>query len=62
MDKQEQSNRNKTQTSENRNSTQPNNTQSNNTERTLSQEQTIYQENVKRIMNGKKLPYHHEET
>ena len=39
---------------ENGNTTQPNNAQSNNSEQTLSQEQKLNLENLKRIMNSEK--------
>ena len=54
IDKQKQSNRNEQPTSENRNTTQPNATQPNDTKQTLTQEQKINLENLKRIMNGEK--------
>ena len=50
--KQLQSNRNEPPTSENINTTQPNNT-----EQTLTQEQIINLENLKRIMNTEKKEY-----
>ena len=59
INKQEQSNQNKPPTSENRNTIQLNDIQPNNTKQTLAQEQKINLENLKRIMNGKRLPYHH---
>ena len=51
---QKQSNRNELPTSGNRNATQPNNTQPDNTDQTLTQEQKINLENLKRIMNREK--------
>ena len=50
-------NRNKPQISENGNTTQPNNAQPNNREQTLTQEQKVNLENVKRIISSEKLPY-----
>ena len=58
---QKQCNRNKPPTSENRNATQPNNAQPN-TEQTLTQEQKVNLDILKRIINGEILPYHHLET
>ena len=52
--KQKQSNKKEPQTSTNENTTLPNNTLPNNQEETLSQEQKINLENVKRIMNSEK--------
>ena len=52
--KQKQSNKNEPQTSANENTTLPNDTLPNNQEETLSQEQKINLENVKRIMNSEK--------
>ena len=49
--KQKQSNEKEPQTSANENTTLPNDTLSNNQEETLSQEQKVNLENVKRIMN-----------
>ena len=54
INKQKQCNRNKPPISENRNNTQPDNTQPNNTEQTLTQEQKVILENLKRIMNREK--------
>ena len=51
---QEQSNEKELQTSANENTTLPNDTLSNNQEETLSQEQKVNLENVKRIMNSEK--------
>ena len=57
--KQKQSNEKEPQTSANENTKLPNDTLSNNQEETLSQEQQVNLENVKRIMNSEKttLPY-----
>ena len=58
--KQKQPNRNEPPTSENGNATQPINAQPNNPEQTLSQEEKVNLENLKRIMNSEKttlLPY-----
>ena len=52
--KQKQSNEKEPQTSANENTTLPNDTLPNNQEETLSQEQKVNLENVKRIMNSKK--------
>ena len=52
--KQKQSNEKEPQTSANENTTLPNDTLSNNQEETLSQEQKVNLENVKRIMNREK--------
>ena len=52
--KQKQSNKKELQTSENENTTLPNDTLPNNQEETLSQEQKVNLENVKRIMNSEK--------
>ena len=52
--KQKQSNEKEPQTSANENTTLPNDTLSNNQEETLSQEQKVNLENVKRIMNSEK--------
>ena len=52
--KQKQSNEKEQQTSANENTTLPNDTLPSNQEETLSQEQKIYLENVKRIMNSEK--------
>ena len=52
--KQQQSNEKELQTSANENTTIPNDTLSNNQEETLSQEQKVNLENVKRIMNSEK--------
>ena len=57
--KQKQPNRNYLQNLENRKATQPNNTQRSNYNETLSQEQKLNLKNVKRIMNSKRLFYHH---
>ena len=54
INKQKQPNRNEPPTSENWNSTQSNAAQPNNPEQTLSQEQKVQLENLKRIMNRKK--------
>ena len=54
INKQKQSNRNEAPTLENGNSTQPNNSQPNNPEQTLTQEQKVNLENLKRIMNREK--------
>ena len=43
-----------TSTSENGNTSKPNNVQPNNPEQTLTQEQKVNQENLKRIMNSEK--------
>ena len=51
---QEQSNEKEPQTSANENTTLPNDTLSNNQEETLSQEQKVNLENLKRIMNSEK--------
>ena len=53
---------NEPQTSENGNPIQPNATQQNNLELILTQEQKLILRNVKRILNGEKPLYHHEET
>ena len=42
-------------TSKNENSTQPNTAQPNRPEQTLAQEQKLYQQNLKRIMNSKNI-------
>ena len=55
---QKQPNRNELPTSENEDATLPNNAQSSNPKETLSQEQKINLENVKRIMNSERLIYH----
>ena len=54
INKEKQPNQNEPPTSENRNATQPNNAQPNNPEQTLTQEQKVNLENLKRIMNGEK--------
>ena len=46
-------------TSKNENSIQPNTWQPNKPEQTLSQEQKLYLENLKRIMNSERSLYHH---
>ena len=51
---QKQPNRNEPPTSENGNTTQPNNAQPNNPKETLSQEQKVNPENLKKIMNSEK--------
>ena len=52
--KEKQPNRKEPPTSENGNSTQPNNTHKNNPKETLSHEQKLNLENLKRIMNREK--------
>ena len=53
--KQKQPLRKEPPTSENENSTQPNTAQPNKPEQTLSQEQKLYLENLKRVMNSEKI-------
>ena len=60
--KQKQPNEKEQQISANENTTLPNDTLSKNQEETLSQEQKVNLENVKRIMNSEKLFYLHLET
>ena len=55
--KQKQTNRNELLTSENENVTLPNHAQPSNPKETLSQEQKINLENVKRIMNSEKTTF-----
>ena len=57
--KQKLSNEKEPQTSADENTTLPNDTLSNNQDETLSQEQKVNLENVKRIMNMKRLFYLH---
>ena len=57
--KQKQSNEKGQLTSANENTTPPNDTLPSNQEETLSQEQKINLENVKRIMSSERLLYHH---
>ena len=54
INKQKQPNRNEPPTLENGNTTQPKKAQPNNPEQTLTQEQKLNLENLKRIMNGEK--------
>ena len=62
--KQKQPNENELPTSRNENTTQPNNAQPNNAQpsnhkETLSHDQQINLENIKRLMNWEKIIYHH---
>ena len=54
INKLKQPNRNEPPASENEHITQPNNAQPNSPEQTLSQEEKLNQENLKRIMNSEK--------